>query len=84
MPKDTSTDGPTPAVVDQIRAEVFAEVARGLNIHADIWEHNGSDPCRVRVARELANAHRAYAEGYGQPAGSTRAASHISFDVEES
>ena len=57
---------------EDIRREVFAEVAAGLNAHADIFERAGEDPCRVRVTRELANAHRAYAEGYGEPCGSRK------------
>ena len=45
----------------------YAEVAATLNHHADVWEADGTDPCRVRLAREWANAYRTYAEGVGVP-----------------
>ena len=53
-----------------VRRETFAEVSRAMNLVADIWERDGSDPCRVRVTREYANAYRLYAEGLGDPTGS--------------
>lgn len=53
-----------------IRRDTFAEVSRATNLIADIWEKDGSDPCRVRVLREQANAYRLYAEGLGEPTGS--------------
>lgn len=54
---------------DAIRRETFAEVARAMNLVADIWERDGSDPCRVRITREYANAYRVYSEGLGEPTG---------------
>ena len=56
----------------EVRRETFAEVSRAMNLVADIWERDGSDPCRVRITREYANAYRAYAEGFGEPTGSRR------------
>lgn len=52
---------------EDVRAEVFADVAATLNWHADVWQEDGSDPCRVRICREFANAYRTYAEGVGVP-----------------
>lgn len=52
------------------RRNTFAEVSRAMNRIADVWEQDGSDPCRVRITREYANAYRAYAEGLGEPTGS--------------
>lgn len=57
------------AVVADARRQTFAEVSRALNLVADIWERDGSDPCRVRITREYANAYRLYAEGLGEPTG---------------
>lgn len=58
------------ATTGEARRETFAEVSRAMNRIADIWERDGSDPCRVRITREYANAYRAYAEGLGEPTGS--------------
>ena len=41
-------------------------------LRADIWERGGSDPSRVRVTREYANAYRLYAKGLGDPTGSAK------------
>jgi hypothetical protein len=57
---------------EDVRRETFAEVSRAMNRVADIWERDGSDPCRVRITREYANAYRLYAEGLGEPTGSAR------------
>lgn len=54
------------------RRDVFAEVSHAMNLVADVWEEDGSDPCRVRISREYANAYRAHAEGYGAPTGSAK------------
>ena len=56
----------------EVRRETFAEVSRAMNLVADIWERDGSDPCRVRITREYANAYRLYAEGLGEPTGSLK------------
>jgi hypothetical protein len=56
----------------ETRLETFAEVSRAMNRIADTWERYGSDPCRVRISREYANAYRLYAEGLGQPTGSKK------------
>lgn len=54
-------------VHSSVKELVWAEVSAHLNRVADVWEADGSDPCRVRISREYANAYRAYAEGYGAP-----------------
>jgi hypothetical protein len=56
---------PTPA---DARRQTWADAAATLNDHADVWEPDGTDPCRVRICREMANAFRTYAEGVGLPA----------------
>ena len=56
----------------EVRAQTFAEVSHAMNLVADIWERDGSDPCRVRITREYANAYRLYAEGHGAPTGSAK------------
>jgi hypothetical protein len=60
------------AALTRVRTETFAEVAHAMNLVADIWERDGSDPCRVRITREYANAYRLYAEGLGAPTGSAK------------
>ena len=60
------------AALAEERAKTFAEVSHAMNLVADIWERDGSDPCRVRVTREYANAYRLYAEGLGEPTGSAK------------
>ena len=59
---------------DDARRTAFAEVSRAMNLVADVWERDGSDPCRVRITREYANAYRLYAEGLGEPTGTRQAA----------
>lgn len=49
----------------------WAIAAATLNDHADVWEADGSDPCRVRICREMANVFRTYAEGVGIPSHQT-------------
>ncbi|HKU52097.1 MAG TPA: hypothetical protein VJQ25_06500 [Nitrospira sp.] len=54
-------------IEEQTRHLIYAEISEMLNNHADIWEEDGSDPCRVRICREWANVYRTYAEGVGVP-----------------
>lgn len=56
------------AALARVQAETWAVAATTLSDHADTWEQDGGDPCRVRVCRDMARAFRTYAEGVGTPA----------------
>lgn len=51
------------------REQAFRDAEHALRRHAQVWEEDGTDPCRVRISVQHAESLEAWADGIASPDG---------------